>query len=243
VSIYEGIAPYYDKIFPLRPARLDYVRALCAHRGARVLDIGCATGSLALELGREGHVVTGIDLDGAMIALASERARVERIAAGFHALDMLALGAWFAPGTFDLALCLGNTIVHLPDRDAVRTFLRNLAGLLGQGARIVVQLLNYSRVVAGLAKPLPAIETADVSFVRSGRYDAPAHRVIFSTALTLKATGEKRTEETTLYPLEAEELVGLLPGSGMSPRVWHADYSGRPFAPDDESYIVQLQRD
>ena len=37
-------------------------------RGRRVLDIGCSQGILGILLAREGHEVTGIDLDAKVIA-------------------------------------------------------------------------------------------------------------------------------------------------------------------------------
>ena len=42
-------------------------------RGLRVIEIGCGEGARALELAREGGIVTGIDIDARLIELAQER--------------------------------------------------------------------------------------------------------------------------------------------------------------------------
>ncbi len=242
MSIYSGIAPYYDGIFPLREERLRYARSLCDTPGTRILDIGCATGSLALELAKSGHRLTGIDLDSEMVRIAVQRARAQGLALEFEILDMRTVGRLFSPGTFDVVLCLGNTIVHLPDAGAVRAFLGAVAGLLAEGGRLAVALLNYDRLVSGGGKPLPVIETETARFVRSSRYDAGRHRVTFSTELTVKATGLTHREEATLYPLGQRELRDMLPAAGLASLAWHADFSGRPFDPADDSYIALLRR-
>ena len=70
---------------------------------ARILDIGCGTGSLSLVLAELGHAVTGIDFAPAMI----DQARAKAHAAGqpipFQVMD--AATPDFAPDQFDLILC------------------------------------------------------------------------------------------------------------------------------------------
>src|SRR5512140_1735847 len=52
------------------------VEALLAERGEgrRVLDAGCGTGRVAIELARRGHAVVGVDLDADMLAVAKANA-------------------------------------------------------------------------------------------------------------------------------------------------------------------------
>ncbi|WP_421120351.1 class I SAM-dependent methyltransferase [Aquihabitans daechungensis] len=45
-----------------------------ATEGPRILDAGCGTGRVAIELAARGYDVTGIDLDGAMLAAARRKA-------------------------------------------------------------------------------------------------------------------------------------------------------------------------
>ena len=50
-----------------------YVGGLLAP-GGRVLDAGCGTGRVGIELARRGYDVTGVDSDASMLAVAEERA-------------------------------------------------------------------------------------------------------------------------------------------------------------------------
>lgn len=82
----------------------DFVSAL----GPRtVLDAGCGTGRVAIELARRGLVVTGVEVDPSMLAVARARApRVEWIEAD---LCELSLGR-----TFDAVVLAGNVPLFCP---------------------------------------------------------------------------------------------------------------------------------
>jgi SAM-dependent methyltransferase len=80
-----------------------YVDALLG-RPARVLDAGCGTGRVAVELARRGHVVTGVDSDPSMLAQA-QSPEVSWQLADLAALDL--------PDRFDLAVAAGNVMVFL----------------------------------------------------------------------------------------------------------------------------------
>ena len=70
---------------------------------AKILDIGCGTGSLSVVLAGLGHKVTGIDLSPSMISLARAKAASQKLEIEFHVMD-----AAFPqlPGQqFDVILC------------------------------------------------------------------------------------------------------------------------------------------
>lgn len=53
MALYENIAEFYDEIFPLKQTRLDFIASFLENN-SEVLDIGCATGELALALSKRG---------------------------------------------------------------------------------------------------------------------------------------------------------------------------------------------
>ena len=67
-----------------------------------MLDAGCGTGILSLELAGRGHRVTGIDYAPEMLALAKEKANAAGAAIRFEHADAEALP--FAPASFDLVI-------------------------------------------------------------------------------------------------------------------------------------------
>jgi ubiquinone/menaquinone biosynthesis C-methylase UbiE len=68
-----SLVPLYDAAFPWSRADDFFVAAVNETPAARVLDLGCGTGRLALGLSAAGHVVTGIDPASASIAAARRK--------------------------------------------------------------------------------------------------------------------------------------------------------------------------
>jgi SAM-dependent methyltransferase len=102
--------------------------------GARILDAGCGTGRVAIELDRRGYAVTGVDLDAAML----DRART----AAPHLTWIEADLARFDPAEhgltagFDLVVAAGNVIplaAHGTEADVVA----RLAGAARPGGLVV----------------------------------------------------------------------------------------------------------
>lgn len=102
--------------------------------GARVLDVGCATGYLAAELARRGCRVTGVEAD----PVAAERARAhcEAVVVG-DVEDPGCRGELAALAPFAVVLC-GDVLEHLRDPWSA---LRALAAL---GARVVLSVPNVA---------------------------------------------------------------------------------------------------
>jgi SAM-dependent methyltransferase len=105
--------------------------------GARVLDVGCATGYLAAELARRGCRVTGVEADPA----AAERARAhcEAVVVG-DAEDEGCRGELAALAPFDVVLC-GDVLEHLRDPWSA---LRGLAALAAPGGQVVLSVPNVA---------------------------------------------------------------------------------------------------
>lgn len=70
-----------------------------------VLDAGCGTGRVAVELARRGHRVTGVDSDGSMLDVARRSPGVTWELADLAVLDL--------DLSFDLVVAAGNVMVFL----------------------------------------------------------------------------------------------------------------------------------
>lgn len=85
--------------------------------GARVLDAGCGTGALAVEVARRGASVVSVDLSPTLIGLARERSP-EMLGGGrveFRVGDMLDA----ALGRFDHVIAM-DSLIHYRAQDAVQ---------------------------------------------------------------------------------------------------------------------------
>jgi ubiquinone/menaquinone biosynthesis C-methylase UbiE len=80
------------------------VAALPIPRGARVLDIACGTGNLAIPAARRGAVVTGVDIAANLVEQARARAAAEHLDATFDEGNAEALP--YPDGRFDVVMAL-----------------------------------------------------------------------------------------------------------------------------------------
>lgn len=121
----------------------DLARALALAPGARVLDVPCGNGRIALELAARGYRVSGLDACAEYLDEARRSVAERGIEAEFVAGDMRAL-PW--RGEFDAALCVGNSFGYFDDDDN-RAFLASVHAALRPGGRFA---LSYP-LVAELA--------------------------------------------------------------------------------------------
>jgi SAM-dependent methyltransferase len=110
----------------------DLVDALLRDAGGTtVLDGGCGTGRVAVELARRGYRVTGVDADAAMLAAARSKAPE---LAWFEA-DLAHLPADVGAG-FDVVVLAGNVMIFVaPGTEGA--VLGEVAGRLSPGGLLV----------------------------------------------------------------------------------------------------------
>jgi SAM-dependent methyltransferase len=106
----------------------DLIASL-ATPGASVLDAGCGTGRIAIELARRGFDVTGVDLDADMIAVAQRKA---------PAMSWLVedLARMQLPRRFDVVALPGNVMLFCRPDDR-RSIVHNLAQHLQPGGTLI----------------------------------------------------------------------------------------------------------
>jgi len=86
-----GAAGWHDVECASYAADLPLWRALAAERGGPVLDLGCGTGRVALDLAALGHEVVGVDADPGLARTLTDRARERSLPARAHAADVRSL--------------------------------------------------------------------------------------------------------------------------------------------------------
>lgn len=125
----------------------DFVGALGP---ASVLDAGCGTGRVAVELARRGIAVVGVDVDGEMLGAA--RAKAPEL--DWRLGDLVTVD--LAPEVFDVVVLAGNVMIFVAPRTEAAV-VANLAPTLVPGGALVagfqlrpdrISLADYDRCCA-----------------------------------------------------------------------------------------------
>jgi SAM-dependent methyltransferase len=148
--------------------------------GTRVLDAGCGTGRVAIELAQRGFSVTGADADAAMLTAAMAKAP----ALTWLEADLAELQDRL-DAEFDLVVLAGNVMIFLSPGTEQRV-LSQLVGRLVSGGLLVagfqlrpdrLSLADYDRLCAAVGlDPVARWATWDRRPFAAGDYAVSVHR-------------------------------------------------------------------
>jgi SAM-dependent methyltransferase len=212
-EFYEALAPNYDAMTGFanrfereRPA----FRALVERYDVkRALDAGCGSGFHSIVLAQLGVDVTALDLSQEMIRRTEEHARLHRVGirtfvGGFHEIP----ADWRE--TFDGVFVMGNSLPHLLSQQELEESLARLMSVLRRSGTLVIQCLNYARILNRKDHILNAKEVDGFLITREYEYDSEG--ILFSIVSREVGTpGAVEIRETVrLRPVLQEELAGVL---------------------------------
>lgn len=222
MAFYQSISEYYDHIFPPNNLQAGFATdSFDAGSELNILDIGCGTGSLSIALASYFNKVIGIDPDTDMLSIAENKADHKLKNLSFEAIGMLDISEHFKENTFDGVLCFGNTLVHLGSEKEIQEFLDQAGYVLKPGGKLMIQIINYDRVIDQDIKGLPTIENEFVKFTRKYTYHPEKNLLDFETLLTIKSEKREIRNIIHLYPIRRTKLLQLVRQSGFSDiRVW-----------------------
>lgn len=105
--------------------------------GARLLDLGCGSGTYSLWFAQLGAQVVGLDLSQTMISLAQAKARERGVQPDFRVVDIRE-PLPFPEAEFDVVFT-GTALHYIEDIDAV---MKQVLRVMKRGARLVASVLH-----------------------------------------------------------------------------------------------------
>ena len=131
----------YDDRWQRMEARGEWVHGeadlVCWCKPGSVLDAGCGTGRVAIELYRRGIDVVGVDVDPLMLEEARAKApHVPWIVGDLADVEILGADAGTARREFDMVVMAGNVMVFVKIGTEAAV-VANMARHLGPGGRLV----------------------------------------------------------------------------------------------------------
>jgi len=264
----QAFARLYDLDLHDDPGDLDLWTALAAEADGPVLELMAGSGRVAVPLAEEGHRVTAVDVDAAMLTRARRRAEAvgpdvaDRLELVLADIVGLALGPDGANGAgepaageggrtrpFRLGLIALNSILLLPTRAAQRAAWVALAGHLQPGGVAAVDtwlpdahdLARYDgRLHLEYHRPDP--ETGRwVTKMAAAQHDAATQTIALTTIYEEGDPGApagRWVRRDVVRLVTADELRAMAEAAGLEVELVAGGYDLEPLGPHDDRAIV-----
>jgi len=239
MSFYKQIAPFYHHIFKINVNQVDFIKLKIPESNCKVLDIGCGIGTLSFELVKYYKNVLGIDMDAEMVRAASKKQSDKSESIQFQQISMLKLDTFFDKNAVDGIICFGNTLVHLNSLDEIADFLQQSKAVLKSNGKLLLQIVNYDKIIQKDIKQLPLIENDEIIFERNYHYRKSENKIDFNTKLTVQSTKEIIENKIELMPILKKELALLLNKAGFNNCNYYGNFNLEPYAIDSPALIIE----
>jgi SAM-dependent methyltransferase len=251
-----ALARLYDLDLSEDPGDLDLLLALAARAGGPILELASGSGRLTIPLAEDGHEVTGVDTDPAMVARAHDRAeaagravarRVRLVVddartvrlpdAGDYRLAFIPLNSIFLMGSrADQAAAVLTLAVHLAPGGLamIDAWLPDADDLARYDGRLV---LEWVRADPGSGRL--------VTKTCSASYDASTSSVTLTTVLEEGHAGEppvRWVRVDLLRLVSPDELVGFAEAAGLVVETLAADYDMNDLGPGAERVVMVARK-
>lgn len=239
MGFYEELSKYYDIVFPLGKKKLKFMEERIEGK-ENILDLAAGTGNYSIELSKHGFNVVAVDLDEEMIRKIEAKNEKEKTNVKPYKLDMKNIDE-LKKYEFDAIICIGNSLVHLDNHGEIKDALEKMYNLLNDDGIVIIQIVNYDRILEYNVKALPLIDRpeAKVRFIRN--YELENGKVLFKTKLVIN---EEESYENCikLYPLKSQEFIDLLKEVGFKDIKLYGSFDEKEFTLDSFPLVVEAYK-
>jgi glycine/sarcosine N-methyltransferase len=243
---YRGVIAWPER---LQRETILFQRVMGSAPVPRLLDLGCGTGEHSRFLHSLGFEVCGVDASGSQL----EAAR-EADPGGHYVQASLSELSGAGLQGFGGGFCVGNTLPHLCEEEAVRAFLEGLSQCLFSGSPLLLQLLNYDRILDGGERTFPlSLRPAESGDGTSVFLRLMTHlgngRITFTPAtLRYRPGSESPLEITAAHDVSLRgwrraEVETLLHESGFRVRETFGSMKQDPWSPLSPDLVVVAERE
>jgi glycine/sarcosine N-methyltransferase len=240
-SFYDDLADDYDRMTRLSEridGEMETFRRLTQRFDIRsAIDAGAGTGLHSIILSKLGFDVTAVDVSEKMIRRLESNARqfnanVRTVVSDFRDLPQA------LDRSFDAVFCLGNSIVHMyPDSNVLHA-LRGFRKMLRDGGVLILQLLNYYKILKEQRKIQNIREDDGVTYIRM--YEFHGDHILFNIIKHRRSDSgiDHSVQSVRLNPLTHITLLPMLLEAGFQTVSVYGALQTGPFNPDDSENLV-----
>ena len=230
-----ALVALYDRLNP-EASDTAFYRARIGMPPKRVLDLGCGTGMLALQLASDGHAVTGLEPAAAMLAVAKGRDRADLVSwVHGHARDLP------ASDRFDVAVMTGHAFQCLLTDEAVADALGAVRTRVVPGGRFLFDTRAPAARAWERWTPEASIRTVtddDGRAVRVWHEVSTVAGDLVSFRTTYRFADRDLVSASRLRFPSRPAVERALRDTGFDDLTWFGDWDGSPWTDASPEIIV-----
>lgn len=198
---------------------------------ARVLDVPCGGGRLAIELAARGCRLAAVDISPEFLDTGRKAARNRGLAIEWRRADMRDL-PW--QGEFDAVFCAGSSFGFLGD-NGDRKFLSAVARILKPGGRFFADFKATESILPNFRERYE-MRVGDIEFHARNAYD-PVTAMMRSDYIASRGDRvEKKAAAHRIYT--TREILRMLEHAGFSSVQTFGSIGGEPFRLGSSTLVV-----
>lgn len=209
-NFYNSVSQFYDEMIGFEDSlqnRINIFGTLFSGRNIETAaDVGCGSGLDTIALASLGCNVTGFDTSAEMIGLAEKNAKKKKVTAVFKnsGVDKIRKSEF---NKYDLIISLGNALANI-NPALLAASLNNMAKMLKDGGLIVVQILNYDKILKEKPVVIGSKTVEENTIVRFYDY-LPGSLSFYILKLNNKNPQQSSLYKTEIYPYKKAEIAKL----------------------------------
>ena len=170
---YGAFAYIYDDLMKdvNYPAWVDYIEEIFRKNSVSpklVLELGCGTGSVCIEMAKRGYNMIGGDLSEDMLNVALSKASKENVDILFLHQDMRAFELY---GTVDAIVCVMDSINYITDMEDLKKVFKLVNNYLNPGGIFIFDINTVYKLEKILGNNTFVVDEENVFYVWENAYN------------------------------------------------------------------------
>lgn len=213
------------------------IKVLKPKKRAKILDLACGHGRIAIGLAKHGFEVTGVDLNNFFLQKAKEEAKKKKAKINFIQKDMRHInfrGEFYVVINFFTAFGYFDS-----DRDDER-IIQNVSRALKHGGKFLIDVINRDRIMRQF-QPYKKEYIGKNSIIYERQWD-PVKSTIYEKRTYTKGNRKKVIKNISIRLYTAAELIKIMAKAGLKFLKLYGNTDGKPYTIGSKRIIIIAQK-
>ena len=242
MKLYQNIVEYYDELYPVTKDLKHFFNEEMAafDKPAKILRIGCATGSFEHTLAKEGSDVTGIENISALLESANRKRRTQLMAIRFFQMSTSEMNRFLGKGFYNIVSMLDSRIIFTSDLALMKKLFIDCKELLTKNGKFILSLLNFNKFNVAPAVELPSRKSIRTALYARIVTERDGSKFFDQSLETGRGKMITVSANVPVLPITSAQIRDFAKEAGFASCAFYADYARAPFDEKNSDTLVAV---